>query len=409
MTPLAPGSRTANTLVDLLADRLIDPLPHDDPWTGQSLAEGATGTALLHVERALTGLGTWEQAHRWVTHAAKGQISAADTAGLFLGAPALAFVLHAAAANSSRYTDARGTLHGHTTALAHRRVDTALGRINRHDLATFPEYDVFYGLSGIGAYLLRSEPGGSALGRVLDYLVALTRPLTVDGRRLPGWWVSHDPHRGMSAHFPGGHGNLGAAHGISGPLMLLGQAMRRGIEVDGHAEAIATILAHLDQWKQDDAHGPWWPEHLTVHELRTGRTRQERPYRPSWCYGTSGIARAGQVASIAIRDRESQYSFENALDRCLSDPTQTDRITDAGLCHGWSGLYQTVWRAAADAAAPALSEHLPRLAEALVDHSDTSSSDPGFLEGATGTALTLMTAAHGTSPTSGWDACLLID
>ncbi|MEU1900632.1 lanthionine synthetase C family protein [Nocardiopsis dassonvillei] len=409
MTPLAAGDRTADTMVDLLTARLADPVPSDDPWAGQSLAEGAAGTALLHIERALTGLGSWEQAHRWIAHSAEKQISAADTTGLFLGVPALAFVLHTAAADSSRYTDARRTLHGYVTALAHRRVDTALERIHRRDLTTFTEYDVFYGLTGIGAYLLRSAPGGGALERVLDYLVALTRPLTVDGRRVPGWWVAHDPHRQNSARFPGGHGNLGTAHGITGPLMLLSQATRRGIEVDGQTEAIATILAHLDRWQQDGDQEPWWPEHLTAHELRTGRTRQKGPYRPSWCYGTPGIARAGQLASIATADRERQHGFEDALDRCLSDTTQTDRITDAGLCHGWAGLYQTVRRAAADAASSALAGHLPRLADALVRHADVSEHGHGFLEGTTGTALALMTAARDTPPTSGWDACLLID
>ncbi|MGH3687574.1 MAG: hypothetical protein ACRDSM_21530, partial [Pseudonocardiaceae bacterium] len=36
------------------------------------------------------------------------------------------------------------------------------------------------GLTGLGAYLLRRDPGGDLVGRVLAYLVALTEPLAAD-------------------------------------------------------------------------------------------------------------------------------------------------------------------------------------------------------------------------------------
>ncbi len=161
-----------------------------------------------------------------------GQVSAADTTGLFLGAPAIGFLLSTSPAEFDHlYLQARRNVHRHVLALAHRRTDAAIARIKRGDLATFAEYDLLYGLTGIGAYLLRASPTGGALERVLRYLVALTRPLASGGRGLPGWWVPHDPRRGDSPHFPGGHGNLGAAHGITGPLLLLAQALRRGIEV----------------------------------------------------------------------------------------------------------------------------------------------------------------------------------
>lgn len=133
---------------------------------------------------------------------------------------------------------------------------------------------------------------------------------------------------------PGGHANLGVAHGISGVLAFLGTALRRGITVDGHCEAIATICVHLDTWRHDDDPGPWWPEWITQDELRTGRSRQHSPLRPSWCYGTPGIARAQQIAAIATGDAARQQIAEHALAACLSDTAQLSRITDNSLCHG---------------------------------------------------------------------------
>lgn len=383
---------------------------NDDPWTPQSLTKGAAGIALLHIERAHAGCGTWQQAHIWIKNAVAGQISATDNTGLYLGAPAITLMLDAAAGTTGRYRDALADLDGHVAALAHRRVEAATARIGAGELPGFREYDVFFGLSGIGTLLLRRDPGGSAMERILSYLVALCKPLRVDGQVLPGWWVGHDPHRRFSAAYQGGHGNLGAAHGIAGPLALLSQAMRRGIIVDGQREAITTTCEWLDAWRQDCEAGPWWPEWITMADLRTGRPGQSGPARPSWCYGTPGIVRAGQLAGIATGDAHRQQLYEQALVRCLDDPAQQARITDSGLCHGWAGVYQTVWHAAHDARTPALAAHLPRLAENLSRRAHPgTAAGPGFLDGEAGTALALHTATHNVAPISGWDACLLID
>lgn len=179
--------------------------------------------------------------------------------------------------------------------------------------------------------------------------------------------------------------------------------------MNGQREAITTISDWLDVWQQDGETGPWWPEHVTLAELRTGRTSQAGPARPSWCYGTPGIARAGQLAAITTDDPHRQRLFEDALHRCLTDQAQLDRLTDAGLCHGWAGVYQTAWHAARDAATPALSTTLPHLADALARNADSADAGAGLLEGDAGTALALITAAQNAAPTSGWDACLLID
>lgn len=402
-------ARAAERYAEQLA--LPAPPPENEPWAPQSLTKGAAGIALLHIERAHAGNGTWQQAHRWIMNAVTGQVSATDTTGLYLGAPAITLMLDSAAAGTTRrYRDALADVDGHVAALAHRRAEAGMTRISAGELPGFREYDVFFGLSGIGALLLRRDPGGSAMERVLDYLVALSRPLRFEGQVLPGWWVGHDPHHRFSSAYRNGHGNLGAAHGVSGPLALLSQAMRRGITVDGHCEAIATICEWLDAWQQDGDSGPWWPEWITLADLRRGRPSQPGPARPSWCYGTPGIARAGQLAGIATGDARRQQTYEQALVQCLDSPAQQARITDGGLCHGWAGIYQTVWRAARDGRTPKLADHLPRLAENL-EHQARSgpAAGPGLLDGAAGTALALHTATHDVAPTSGWDACLLID
>ncbi|MFJ2116584.1 hypothetical protein ACIOEX_32680, partial [Streptomyces sp. NPDC087850] len=67
----------------------------------QSLANGAAGIALHHIERALTGAGPWQSAHSWLTATVSRQISSTDTACLTYGAPAVAFALHCAQADGT--------------------------------------------------------------------------------------------------------------------------------------------------------------------------------------------------------------------------------------------------------------------------------------------------------------------
>ncbi|MFJ2764643.1 lanthionine synthetase C family protein [Streptomyces prasinus] len=397
--------RQFTTLVHETGPHLSEPVD-----AGQSLAVGAAGKALLSVERAWYG-GPWRPAHRLIARTVAGEINAGDTGGLFLGATAVAFLLSAIPRDKDHlYAHARHTLHQQVTALAHRRADAARLRLRTGAPLAFADYDLFYGLTGIGAHLLRTDPGGSALGHVLEYLVTLTRPRTLNDTELPGWWVHHDPLRTHSDRFPGGHANLGAAHGITGPLLLLAKALRTGIEVDGHRDAIHTICDFLDTWRQGAPEGPWWPTYLSRDDVRRRRPGQDRPGRPSWCYGTTGIARAGQLAGIALGDTALQAFYEDALYRALTDPVQLCAVVDASLCHGWAGVYQTVLHAAEDAKDPRLPHLLHQLAGALVTHARPHTfKGTGLLDGATGTALALSTLAHSQPPATGWDACLLID
>ncbi|MFF9650839.1 lanthionine synthetase LanC family protein [Streptomyces sp. NPDC014622] len=193
--------------------------------------------------------------------------------------------------------------------------------------------------------------------------------------------------------------------------MLLAQALRRGVSVDGQANAVRTICGHLDSWRQDGVAGPWWPEHLTFADFDADRLHhQHGPGRPSWCYGTVGIARAGQLAGIALGDEDTQRFYENALHRCLTDPAQLDQVTNTSLCHGWAGIYQTAFRAARDALGSDIHTTLTPLGKALSSRAQPGAlKGLGLLEGDTGCALVLTTLATGEAPDTGWDTCLLID
>ncbi|MFE4974376.1 lanthionine synthetase C family protein [Kitasatospora sp. NPDC056651] len=369
------------------------------------MIRGAAALALLAVERAAAGRGSWDTAHHWLAVATREGAETGKHATVFYGAPALAFTFHGAA-HPGRYDRALTVLDAATTAVTRERLEAAHARIDRRERPALAEFDLVYGLTGLGSHHLRRFPHGQVLRDVLAYLVRLTEPIGPPSCDLPGWWTDLAPSGELSTQFPDGHANHGMAHGIAGPLALLSLAMKRGITVDGHTQAIDRICDWLDQWQQCTTTGAWWPEWITLEEHRTGTVHQQGPMRPSWCYGTPGLARAQQLAGQATGDDARRRLAETALLGCLTDPAQLARITDGGLCHGWAGLLQTAWRIDGDAHDPEITEQLNFLLPHLVGGPQAPHS--GLLDGSAGLALALHTAT-GTAPATGWDSCLLLN
>ncbi|MFJ7420072.1 lanthionine synthetase C family protein [Streptomyces uncialis] len=404
------------------ADRLASPavaqrLGLPQGWHPQSLAYGAAGIALLHIERARAGLGPWQRAHDWLACAVEDGVITGPDSHLHYGAPALAVALQAAADRSGRYARALDKLDRHIAVSTCHRLESAHARMDKAvELPALAEFDAVRGLSGIGAHLLRREPHGELLRDILVYLVRLTEPVQSDGGSLPGWWSAQAPSGRVSPDFPGGHANHGMAHGIAGPLALLALSALADVRVDGQAEAIGVICSWLDRWRQEGTTGSWWPALITRAQLRGEQLLDTAPSRPSWCYGTAGHARSQQLAALATGGLARQRMAEAALVGALSDPAQLAATTDKSLCHGYAGLAHTAGRAAADALTPDIGARVPMLLDAIgadpgalkPSATPTEGGDIGLLEGAAGVALALHTISAGTPSPSGWDTFLLI-
>ncbi len=377
-------------------------------WHAQSLSKGAAGVVVLHGLRARAGLGSVEPVHAWLVAATHEPLSIGAGAGLWYGATAVAFGLQEA--TPDRYQQALRQLDHAVTTLVQSRLQAAHTRMDAARRPSLSEYDLVRGLAGLGTYLLRRDRPEELLRQVLAYLVRLTEPVSAPdeaGTDAPGWWTSDAPSGWHPDACEDGHADLGAAHGITGPLALLALALRAGVTVDGHTEAIDRIAGWLETWRQDGPAGAWWPERLTLDELRAGAPVRPGPNRPSWCYGTPGIARAIQLAALVTGDAARQRRAEDAMGRCLADPAQLARLTDPALCHGWAGVFTTAWHAAADASTGTIADHLPCLLQALLDTTSNSSGEPiGLIEGRAGVAAALHLAATGTG---GWETCLLIN
>lgn len=413
MIATAPASAALST-ADRLAHTLADPRsawPDGRPDGGrawpQSLAGGASGIALLHIERARTGRGDWDTAHTWLATAVHGEVSAAANASLFFGAPALAFITHRAASASSRYLRVLERLDQATLNVTRNRLAEAHLRIDRAERPPMEEFDLIQGLSGLGAYHLSRHPHHEITRDVLAYLVRLTEPMP-DSAGLPPWWMDVAPTGAPSAEYPHGHGNFGLAHGIGSALSVLSLALLRGLAVPGMVDAVERICAWTDQWRQGEETAPWWPGLISMEQATEGRVHPDLRPRPSWCYGVSGTARAQQLAGLALRNPARVQVAENAILAALRDPLQLGKIPDIGLCHGMAGLLHTAWRMATETDNTEITAELPRLADRLITTLDQDGHDPELLDGAAGAALALHTLGTGSAPAPHWDTFLAL-
>jgi len=310
---------SALSAADELAGVLADPRT---AWRGaapaggrswpQSLAGGAAGIAVLHIERARSGRADWAAAHAWLSAAVCGEVTAASNASLFFGAPALAFVLHLAAASSNRYRRALATLDDATLTITRTRLARARARIDRAERPELREFDLIRGLAGLGAYHLSRHPGHPVTRDVLACLARLTDPLP-GAEGLPPWWTGVAPNGEPSSAYPYGHGNFGISHGVGAVLAVMSLALLRGLSVPGMTDAVGRICAWTDRWRQHDGTGLWWPGFITIEQAREQRVDPSLRPRPSWCYGVSGTARAQQLAGMALRDPARQHAAEAAM------------------------------------------------------------------------------------------------
>jgi hypothetical protein len=430
-----------STLADQIAGQIAEDLADPDEvqrrhqpadWWRQSLANGALGVALLHVERARIGRADWRTAHAWLTFAAARPVDDGPGSHLHYGAPALAYVLHhASTAHPGSYARALDVLDAQIARATTARVDAAHRRIDTGRTPALCEFDAIRGLAGLGAYWRCRNPDSRHLRRILDYLVRLTEPLPtpdIDHGERPGWWTHLAPNGRRTPEFPNGHANNGLSHGIAGPLALLALAARCGQLVRGHVVAIQRILdwldarAHRHSELRDSEHRDddrvCWPYWTTTPNHSLQRSEDRRAGRPSWCYGAPGIARAQQLAGIALDDRARARAAETALLGAVTSSDLEARLDNQGLCHGIAGALLITRRAAADSTESHLGTQLAEQAERLhllaADRAHLYGARTelgtqlGLLDGPAGTALAL-TSALDDAPTfrPGWDACLL--
>ena len=275
-------------------------------------------------------------------------------------------------------------------------------------------YDLVSGLCGIGVYALERLPSASAatcLERVVTHLERRSEPADV-GRT----WHTPPEHLppAQRAMEPDGYYNLGMAHGVPGVVGLLSRAALAGVAKTRALSLLEDAVSWLLSRKlagADAVYGPWW-----------SASAPAEPTRTAWCYGDLGVASAVWAAARATGERCWEREAIELAVLAARRPEARSGVQDAGLCHGAFGLahqFLRLYHATGE-------DELARAASAWIDRGlamrqpghgvagflrtrpdGAAAPDPGFLEGAAGIGLALLSALTELDPA--WDALLLTD
>lgn len=301
--------------------------------------------------------------------------------------------------------------------------DGALSEVDAAVLASLErprwdaDYDLAFGLAGLGAYALQRWPNDGAarmLERVVFHLAESARPVAGGVA-----WLT-PPERLPPAHvarYPRGYLNLGVAHGLPGVLPVLAATCRLDVAAADSRRLLRGALRFLLETRLSPSSPSRFP-------LVWAEGQAPEPAQLGWCYGDLGIAAAMALAASLLEDGDLEQEARAIALAATARPRASSGVRDVGLCHGAAGnghLFLRLWRrlgdpAIADAARSWFDDALARrtgndLGDVTAVHADgrgdfESRTDPTFLTGAAGTALALLTASGDIDPS--WDCALLV-
>jgi hypothetical protein len=389
----------------------LGPIPLAPPYT---LTEGFPGVAVLLGELGRRDPQSRQQAHAHLSAAADRLPATGPYGyGMFSGLAGLGAAATITATDPGHYRRMTATVDSQVVRRAATLLSAEQARLEGGlPLGSWAAFDSMAGLSGTGRYLLgrylaaQDDAVREMVVAICRYLVQLSKPLTVRGTSLPGWYVQPDEDQDIAQRLSPGM-STGLAHGIAGPLSLLATAWQAGVTVSGHEQAIRVIAEWLQARLSRSRYGCYWPGNISPDDEIAGRADTPPTHRlGSWCWGTPGIARALQLAGRALGQPEWERTAVDAQRALFDRPEQDLQLPDAALCHGLGGLLVATDLIARDSGDPELAAEASRTAEAVLARFDPEArygyrhvlpaqegtvvpDRPGFLNGAAGIALAL--------------------
>jgi lantibiotic modifying enzyme len=295
-----------------------------------------------------------------------------------------------------------------------REIDAALIDLLR-EWPPLGEYDLLYGLAGIGVYALE-RLSARAARTMVRLVVERLEAQAVEVEGGVGWWTPP----GAVATMPEGHFNLGMAHGAPGVVGFLARAARAGVA----PRTTRPLLERATSWllaRRLPAGGPIGYAHTC-----DARGVSQRRNRTAWCYGDPGVA-AGLLAA-ARASGNGAWLRESLRIAAVAAARRGKRsgVVDAGLCHGSAGLgqiFNRLWQATGRREFRSAAVHWFERTLAYrhpgrgiggftavtsgPEQPVVEESDPGVLTGSAGVGLALLAAATAVEPA--WDRVLLLD
>jgi len=415
----AAASRSAaRDAAEAICRELIEPIEEWYPawFEGEhrqvvkaSWASGSAGFAVLFAHLYRAGRAPeWGQATRWYAEATiKALEQLVLTAGMARGFCGMVWAVEHAARVAGLKLPEDLFDEIDASLLAHLEV-----------LPAWVSNDLLAGLAGYGAYALARL--GRPLGRqCAEAVIAALEARAIFGADGCTWFsapeqLSEDERR-LS---PAGRFDLGMAHGNAGIISFLACAYHAGIERRATGELLEKAIDWLVRQALPPLAASRYPGLIVSG-------RESTPSRLAWCYGDLGISVA--LLNAARRTGMDAWRRE-ALDTGLKASLRRQEgagVSGSGLCHGSAGvayLFLLLAQASGEARLTRASNIWLEVTLAqrqrngglggFVDPEIAPRGNlawplkPGFLCGAAGIALTLLTVSGRID--TGWDRFLLV-
>lgn len=198
------------------------------------------------------------------------------------------------------------------------------------------QYDLMYGLTGIGNYLMNFASDDVIRNTLCSILQFLTDLCKNDFQRIPLFSIysSQSPlytyFKNLSAK-PIKYVNLGVSHGIPGILLLLVKSYMENIYIENQFEAIKFLSNFIYENCIRDGEEYYWEAQKILGESNKKKNRA----RDAWCYGTPGVAYSLLKASKLLKNNKMKELSICSMKVALTHLQETVSPT---FCHGFSGL-----------------------------------------------------------------------
>ena len=375
------------------------------------LASGSAGLAVFYAYMALAqpGKGWEEDAERYLDQAVSSLTEGVQRPHLYGGFTGIAWAIE----------HLQSRIPGLGEEDLNEDVDTALEGLLTTD-SWHRSYDLISGLVGYGIYALERihrPTGPRILAQVISHLDRM-KEVREDGLTwhtasflLPSW---------QRQDHPSGYYNLGVAHGVPGVIGLLGHASAQSVTPQCTEDLVEGAVRWL--LAQQAPSGS-----LSAFEtLAYPSAPSEAPSRIAWCYGDLGLSVSLLAAARSSRRQDWEIRAREIASGAASRDLSTAGAVDGGLCHGAAGnahLFNRLWQATGDPIYReaslrwlngTLSIRVPGVGIAGFQAwagakpgslEPTWCTVPGFLEGAAGIGLSLISSIYPVTPH--WDRVLM--
>lgn len=413
-------------------NRNPDPLFQDHPWADLSFSGGYPAILLLFTELdRLFPDEKWDLAAHVYVVKIKEMIEKQGIGNfsLFGGLAGICFALSQASKGGTRYQKLLNVLNDHLIQGMENNYFAAFkDNLQNGKSTSMFLYDVIQGIAGIGVYGITQLPNPNfvqLIQEILRLLVGLTGTVIVEGKEIPGWYLSLEVQvmEEEKIEYPKGNFNLGLAHGIPGVLGFLSVASLHGIIIDGQREAIEKIATWLRARRRFANGSFFWESRIRFEDEISGITTTYTQGRDAWCYGTPGVVSSLFLAGKALQNNELKDFAVQSLKSVFDRNQEKWNLPGPTFCHGISGLLLITHQMALQSEDLDLKEQVNRLKEILMQFYEPQSpfgfkdrkpckngeyfgiNNTGFLEGSVGVLLTLLSVE---GALSWWHAPFLI-